>query len=209
VGGALHDTRCVEGVPKPVTAPRNAPQQKLNAHEARKRGDIDSLRDLLASTSLRDRRSAVYHLGEMRAERAVDDLVRCLQATDENIRMGALNALAKIDQRSVAPSVFEIATSDSSLWVRTIAAWTLASLGENRRAVDAIVALIGEGKFHTRRLFLKRAGPILVELQAVDTIPVLEEACRGEGIVTRWRLRRAITALRRIERARTGTSSSA
>lgn len=174
---------------------------EINAHEARRRGDIDRLLDLLTSTSLPDRRSAVYYLGEMRAEKATEALIRCLQATDQNVRMGALNALAKIGRRSAIPSISELATADPSLRVRMVAAWALAGLGDNRRSAEAIVALIGEEHLPSRRWFLKRAARTLVELRAVDTIPILEEARRGAGIVTRWRLKSAISALRRFKAA--------
>ena len=79
---------------------------RVVASEARKRGDVDTLLTLLSGTDQGGRQSAVYNLGEMKSVRAVGPLIRCLQASDEVVRVGALKALAKIGDKSAAPDVW-------------------------------------------------------------------------------------------------------
>jgi HEAT repeat protein len=175
--------------------PRHA---RLLASDARKRGDVDALLQLLSGTDQGGRQSAVYNLGEMRAARAVTPLVRCLQANDVILRVGALKALAKIGDRSVAADVFDVATNTSQTFgVRMEAASALASLGDPRGA-QLIRSMLWATDNPYGVRYRRWAAKRLAELLAIDAIPDLEEAKVGAGLIGRWRLRRAIKTLRRV-----------
>jgi HEAT repeat protein len=171
------------------------------AYEARQRDDVDFLLRLLASGDQLGRSAAAQSLGDLRSERAVEPLVRCLQATDEGLRVSALKALAKIGDTSVVPQVFEIATGEDSFGVRATAAETLGRLGD-RRAASVLGAMFRESDSPSPGSYRKWAVKLLVELGGTEAIPDLEAARTGVGPLGRWRLRRAITALRRLESGR-------
>lgn len=171
----------------------------LMAAEARKGRDVDTLLDLLTSTDPRGRISAAHQLGELKSIRAVRPLARCLNARHEVVRMAALNALGKIGDPSIADDVFDVGKNDESFWVRTRAADALAAMGD-RREVQLLIGLLILSKEapHTRR-YRNWAVKRLVELNAKEAMPALEAAARDKalaGPVGRWRLRRAVRALR-------------
>jgi hypothetical protein len=83
--------------------------------------------------------------------------------------------------------------------VRATAIETLASLGD-RRAAALLGKLVREEAFSTR-FNTKWATTLLVELGGTEAIPDLEASVKSAGALRRWRLRRAITALRKSERA--------
>jgi HEAT repeat protein len=160
--------------------------------------DIDPLLIRLADTDRRTRIVALYDLGETRSVRAVLPLIRCLQASDEIMQCGALKALAKFGDTSVVPEVFEVATGGETVGVRATAIETLAALGD-RRAVGLLGALMREAS--SPHSYRKWATKLLVELDGTEAIPDLRASIEPAGALERWRLRRAIAALRRSERA--------
>jgi HEAT repeat protein len=158
---------------------------------------VDSLLIRLADTDRRKRLVAVYDLGETRSVRAVRPLIRCLQATDEIMQCGALMALAKIGDTSVVPEVFEVATGGESVGVRATAMETLGAFGD-RRAVALLGRLVCE-EATSPRSFRKWATKLLVELRGTEAIPDLEHALLHARALNRWRLRRLIAALKKME----------
>ena len=156
--------------------------------------DVDALVIRLADTDRVTRLVALYDLGETRSVRAVRPLIRCLNASDEIIQSGALKALAKIGDTSVVPDVFEIATGEAPVGVRATAIETLAALGDTR-AAGLLGRLVREEASSTS-FNTKWATNLLVELGGTDAIPDLEASVKSAGALRRWRLRRAIAALR-------------
>ncbi len=179
----------------------------IAAREARERGDVDFLLSLLTDTHRLGRLAAAQDLGELRSKRAVGPLVRCLQAADEGLQVSALKALAKIGDRSVVPEVFEVATGEDSFGVRATAAETLGRL-DDRRAASVLGAMLGERDSPYPRSYRKWATKLLVELGGTEAIPHLEAARSGAGLLGRWRLRRAVNALRKLERTHVPPSRS-
>jgi HEAT repeat protein len=167
------------------------------AFEARERGDVDFLLRLLADVDPLGRSAAAQNLGDLGTKRAVEPLVRCLQATHEGLRISALKALAKIGDTSVVPEVLEIATGDDSFGVRATAAETLGRLGD-RRAASVLGAMFGESDIPSPGSFRKWAARLLLELGGTEAIPDLEVAISSAGLLGRWRLRRTINALREL-----------
>jgi HEAT repeat protein len=166
------------------------------AREARERDDVDYLLRLLTDADPLGRSAAAQNLGDLRSERAVAPLVRCLQAVDSGLQVSALNALAKIGDKSAVPEIYEVATGEESFGVRAAAAEALVRLGD-RRAVNVLGAMLREPDNPHPRSSLKWATKLLVELGGAEAIPDLEAAKLGTGLVGKWRLRSAVAALRR------------
>jgi HEAT repeat protein len=141
----------------------------------------------------------VYNLGEMQTPRAVEPLIRCLQSSDEIVRVGALKALAKIGDPRAVPAVYEVATGRDAFGVRVDAVSTLGTL-RDRRAVPLIVAMLAEEDCPHPGWYQKWAAKRLIEMKATEAIPNLVEARRHARMFGRWHLSRAVEALKEIER---------
>jgi hypothetical protein len=174
----------------------NRVHARLLARDARKRGDLEALLDLLAGTDKGGRRSAVYELGELRDARAVGPLIRCLQANDQLMRVGAIKGLAKIADPIAASDLYGVAAGDGSVGVRMEAAFALGLLNDHRGA-ELICSMIWEENNPYGRRYRRWAARRLVELRAVEAVSQLEKAKHGAGLIGRWYLRRAIKALKR------------
>jgi HEAT repeat protein len=175
----------------------------LAAREARKRGDVDSLLDLLAHTDRIARIAAAQDLGALKSTRAVGPLVRCLQANDELLQVSALKALANIGDRSVVQDVFDLATGNEPPGVRATAAETLGRLGD-RRAIAVLSTILSESTNPYPRSYRKRAAKLLLEFRGTEALPTLEAATAGAGPMTRLRLKRIIKILKRYDEAAAG-----
>jgi HEAT repeat protein len=185
-------------MPQPGEHPHGRSKHaSLRAAAARERGDVDALIAMLESTDPTSRRSAVANLADPRFGSAVDPLTRMLQAKDEHVRIGALKALAEIGDKSVTSAVHELAVSDPSFGVRMTAMSTLGSLGD-RRAVTLIGSAIGQPDVTWPRWYRSWAAKRLTELGGTEAFADLEAARRGAGPIGRWRLRRAIRALKAL-----------
>jgi HEAT repeat protein len=180
-----------------VSRPRNQGHLGLAAREARKRGDVDALLHILAGTDRIGRLAAAQDLGELRDTRAVVPLVRCLQASDELLQVSALKALARIGDRSVLQDVFDVATGDEPLGVRATASETLGRLGDERAAGLLGAILAGKPNPYPRS-YRRWAAKLLIDLYGAEAIPHLEAARAKGGLLERWRVKRAISALRRM-----------
>ena len=190
-----------------------------NLREAYERRDVQYLIDALKDTDIANRRRAARFLGQLRDPDAVPALLRCLDAKDDHLRMTTLWALSKIGDERAIPRLMEVATSDPSLGPSSRATDVLAQLGDPR-AVAQFVSLLVETDHHLdngrylthsppdlsigrqRRRTIKRwiqkwSARRLVELNAAETIPALEEAARSANLRERVRLRRTIRKLRR------------
>jgi HEAT repeat protein len=169
--------------------------RSIRARQARERGDVETLLSLLGSTDRLDRISAVANLGQTKDPRAVAALHRCLQAKDENLRIGALKALEDIGDRSAVAHVFEAASADTSFGVRVTAMSTLGAFGDPR-AVGLIGEALRRSDNRWPRWYRKWAAKKLVELGDVTAVADLEEAAKRGDLLGRWRLRRAARALK-------------
>lgn len=170
----------------------------LEAREARERGDVDLLLELLSSTDRIARLAAAQDLGALRSERAVKPLVRCLQANDELLQVSALKALAKIGDNSATPDVYLAATEGSSAGIRATAAETLAALGD-RRAVSIVAAMLNEPNNPYPRSHRNWAGKLLVELRGTEALAELRTALSEASFSRRWHLRRVVRRLEELE----------
>jgi HEAT repeat protein len=194
----------------------------LDAVEARKRGDLQALLDLLADTDLMTRWAAAQQLGRLGNPAAVAPLVRALQANDDGLRVSAAKSLAMIGDHAALPALIEAATNDPASGVRVTAVDALAVLGDPRGvellvslALDPAPAIIATSTRYqrpaeggrlfarfistrdneiaqTRRWALKR----LRELRATEALPRLEAAPRPRPVRTRLALWRTLRALR-------------
>ena len=170
----------------------------LRAREARERGDLDTLLELLSSSDRLERIYAVANLGDADDPRVRAALVRCLQSSDDQLRIGALKAFANLGAQDAVEDVFDLAVGDTSAEVRVTAIQTLVTL-RDRRATEPILTMLRRDDLPWPRWYGKWASKALVELDAVDAIPALE-AMRVTGLVTRLRLRRTIRLLKRPDR---------
>jgi HEAT repeat protein len=166
------------------------------AREARDRGDVEALIAMLGETDRTRRLAAVANLGDPQFLRASLPLLRCLQAADENLRIGALRALAEIGDSSTAGEIAGAAAEDDSLAVRVAAMEALATM-RDQRAVLLIQSALSQPQPKWRQWFRRWAAKKLVELDATEAIPDLEAARRGASPITRWRLRVAVRQLQR------------
>jgi HEAT repeat protein len=166
------------------------------ARKARVEGDVDALLVMLADTDRVVRLAAVANLGDPRFTRAIPALLRCLQSRDENLRVGAVNALADVCDRRAVGHVLDVAANDDGFMVRIAAMSALARLGD-RRVIPLIRAALKrpEKSPHWTRRW---AADKLAQLRAVETIPDLEEARHGAGLFARWHIRQAIRQLNRL-----------
>jgi hypothetical protein len=194
-----------------------------DAGDARERGDLATLLDLLADTDQLTRCGAAQQLGKLGDPAAVPDLIRALGAADDGLRVSAIKSLAMIADPAALTPLVEVARSDAASGVRVTAADALATLGD-LRGIDMLIALaldpepemivtsdrnfrLAEGSrffahfmsgteaeiAHTRRWALKR----LRELHAADAVTRLNAAPRPRSLRTRFALSRTLRALRR------------
>jgi HEAT repeat protein len=166
------------------------------AREAKAQGDVEALLTMLADTDRVVRLAAVANLGDPQFKEAIPSLLRCLASADDNLRAGALNALADIGDRQSVGQMLDVAATDSAFGVRLTAMSALAKLGDHR-----VVPMIRETlktpekwPHWTRRWAAER----LVALRAVEAIPDLQAARRRAGLFGRLRIRRAIRELDRL-----------
>lgn len=181
----------------------------LAAREARQRGDVEFLVELLSSPEPMDRVSAARQLGKLQDSRAVPALVRSLQRADAGrivkflgsecpvARMAALQALAKIGDSRPADAVFDIAQDESEHFdSRYTAAETLLSLGDPR-GVTTLAALFSSVPDEYRFWWRARALALLRKAKGTEALPALYAARPGLGRRDRLRLDRTIRALER------------
>jgi HEAT repeat protein len=161
-------------------------------------GDVETLLDLLGSTKRLERVYAVANLGETDDPRVRVALLRCLSASDDNLRVGALKALTKLAVVDAVPDMYEVATTDESDGVRVTAIQGLIAL-DDPRGVGLAVEMLGRSDLPWPRWYGRWATKKVVELGAVEAVPGLERAARVQGPITRLRIRRAIRALRRLQ----------
>ncbi|MCB2190111.1 MAG: HEAT repeat domain-containing protein [Deltaproteobacteria bacterium] len=94
---------------------------------------LEDIMKLASSQCLQVRSVAIYSLGEIRDERAVNMLINLLQDPDCHIRRIAVRALGKIgDKRAVTPLVAVLSKQGENLSVRRTAAWALGQMSDPR-----------------------------------------------------------------------------
>lgn len=193
-----------------------------DAVEARERGDLATLLDLLVDTDYQTRWAAAQQLGKLGNPAAVPALIRALGAADDGLRVSAIKSLAMIADPAALTALVEVAHSDPASGVRVTAADALAKLGDPR-GIDMLLALALDpapemiltsdrnfraaegGRFfarfmsgtdaeiaHTRRWALKR----LRELRATEALTRIDAAPRPRSLRTRLALSRTRRALR-------------
>jgi HEAT repeat protein len=174
------------------------PHPVREAGDARVRRDLDLLLTLLVDVDIVARRTAAYNLGKMADARAVPNLVRCLHASDELLRSTASAALGEIGDPSCIAVLYEVATDDESLRVRTTAVESLIELGDPRVA-DLLGGLIREDGRPFPRTFRKWVCRKMVEVGATTALPDLRAVAETVGPLERAHLLRAIKTLERLE----------
>jgi HEAT repeat protein len=170
--------------------PRYA-NSSLAASRATKSGDVEFLLSLLASTDRFGRIGAAQGLGDLRSRRAVDPLVRCLNAADELMRVSALRALASIGERSCVDAILEVGEGDPSFGVRFTAAEALLALNDSRGR-EVLVQIVRDASRRERSWAIRK----LVEIGATEAIPALEGAARTASGLERLRIGNAVRRLR-------------
>ena len=185
--------------------------------DAAERGDVDVL--VAALSDPEGRGGAALALGDMRARRAVPQLIQNLRVHDDLDRNAAVMALGKIGDPAAIPRLRELADADAAAVVRITAINALAMLGESRareqlgqlavdpgpvwRSADRYFATLsgitpGHYRF-TRRWAARR----IRELGAIEALPVLTSATWRGGVVNRVRL---MWTVRRLRRSRGSTA---
>jgi HEAT repeat protein len=163
----------------------------FKAQDARNRGDIDGLLDMLSSTDIGMRLAAAVHLNDMPDPRAIDLLLRALRSEAKYLRMYAAGALGKIGDTSTSDTIYELGRTDQESVVRCACAEALVAVGD-RRSIDLFGNLLNERGI--RKRFVERT---LVELGGIEALPALEAAAARAGLVQKLRLRKTIRALKR------------
>jgi len=195
-----------------------------DAVEARKRGDLQALFDLLTDTDPLTRSAAAQGLGALGDPEAVTPLLRCLQASGDGLRVSAVKALAQIGEPSVIPTLLDVAENDEASGVRVTAVDALASLGDargvemlTRLALDPLplietslrwfrietsvglyrppLAILSSRRKEVHQT-RRWALKRLRELHAVAALPALETSHQPASPLLRLRRRRTIRALR-------------
>jgi HEAT repeat protein len=162
-------------------------------------GDVDFLLNLLTSTDRFGRIAAAQRLGDLRSRRALEPLLRCLNASDELMRVSALRALAKIGDGRAADAIAAIGENDDSFPVRLTAAEALVALGDDRDR-EVLIQMIRDAPRSDHRA-RKWALRKLVEIRATEAIPALESAKEAASGLDRLRIMRALRRLRSVDRS--------
>jgi HEAT repeat protein len=176
---------------------------------AAKQGDVDFLIAALVDTDRHVRWLAARSLGELKAYRGVDGLMRwAANASDDTFRANCIFALQEIGDLRAIDLLHEIATSSSTFGVKTCAMVALGVLGD-RRAIPLLAAIVTDPRLVetypvalgdvplSERVAKKWAAKQLVTLQGVEAIPTLESAARRAPWPARLRIRRLIWRLSR------------
>jgi hypothetical protein len=174
--------------------------------EARKRGDVERLVQTLTHTDPDARASAARSLGLLRDPRAVKPLVRLLSVRDQRLRMTAVIALERIADPAAGSALHEVAIEDEDIAVRFQAIRALGAANDPRAAALLAEVLTDPGLAEkcaasrarpkpSARVIRKLAARKLIELRAVDVVPVLWEAMPMGGPAERWRWWRTIRGL--------------
>jgi HEAT repeat protein len=175
------------------------------ARAARARRDVDALLELLSSTERTDRISAIANLGGIVDPRVLAALRRCLQAEDQHLRIGALNAFAESGVRDAIPEIAACARDDPSLGARVVAVQALPRLGDDPVRIAAlIVENLRRDDLEWPRWYRRWAAKHLARYATVETIPHLELALPLLGVTGRARIRRTIRSLRQQQQQRLG-----
>jgi HEAT repeat protein len=151
---------------------------------------------------------SAWSLGELGDQRAVEPLIRFLDTPDDNLRVSALQSLARLGDPRAIPRMREIAAGRDEFRVRSTALYALAKLGDTE-APAALAAIVSgprlgeEAQIPRNRVGRTKrwAAHHLVELGAVSTIPALEAAIPRLGFRDRRRVRKLIHTLRQTARS--------
>ncbi len=125
------------------------------------------------------RQRAVAALGQIRDERAVDDLAHCIYDTDHAVRRTAAWALGAIGHDRAVPALLE-ALNDERLEVRQRAAWALGEIGD-RQAVEGLLDTLHDENHFVRIAASKALG----ELRDKRAVPALLDALKSADGGTR------------------------
>lgn len=172
---------------------------------------------------------AAYYLGKLRSSEAGPALVKRLEDPNDEFRMTALRALARIGDKRAIPAVARTAASDPALGVSTQAIDVLAQLGDPR-GIAGFVSLLTDTDRHlaggrhetsypkelqtriglgfisygkVKRSLQRWSARRLVELRAREAAPVVRAAVPGaRSFRERLLLRRTAWRLRHPPRGR-------
>jgi HEAT repeats/PBS lyase HEAT-like repeat len=115
--------------------------------DAKKRGDVAYLASALTDP---DHATSVARiLGRIGAEEAIDPLIGALDSPNHNLRIAAIQALGRLDARSAAPRLCELAARDESGSVRAWASHLLVDW-RDLEAFDLTVDLLRHPSIHVR-----------------------------------------------------------
>jgi HEAT repeat protein len=175
--------------------------------DARERGDVDAIIEALADTDREVRWVAANSLRSLKSPKAVEALLRLARdSRDESLRILALKALGATGDPRVASALLDIASEEVPFGVRVTAISALADL-KVERAIPLLSAIVADerlaraaGSRLNARSSVRWAIRRLVELNAVDAVPVLERALAHLGLRERRHARRAIRLLRSTRR---------
>jgi len=138
-------------------AARRRPNRKTQVRQACVRADVVFLADALSDTHLSVRRSAAYYLGELRDPAGVAPLCRYLEGGNNEFRILALKALAKIGDPVAAPLLYAIASSDDAFGVRATAMAALGTVGDHR-AIPLVQSIVADPNLHDHESLPQRDG---------------------------------------------------
>lgn len=113
-----------------------------------KKRDIKGLIRLLRHTSFDVQWKAAEALGKL-GDDAVQHLVRALESSHKNVRLGVIEALGEIKALDSVNPLIQLASRDEDPEVRWVGALALGEIGDNR-AVDTLFLLLKDSDKHVR-----------------------------------------------------------
>ncbi len=172
-----------------MSSRREENQALLDLFAAKARGDIAYLVDALRDPKIRF--MAVKFLGDLRAEEAVQPLIRLLRAGDRVTRSSAAGALAEIGATEAIPELVERARLEEDIAART---WAITALGElgDERAVEPLCNLLLDDSLMVRVSVVNALGMLGYK----DAIGPLGKAAAKERWYARRQYRKAIRKIR-------------
>ena len=173
-----------------------AERSALAARRAADAGDVAHLLDLLATGDRIGRVAAASRLGELGGAEVVKPLTTCLRSNDFLLRTAAVEALGRIGGPDADERIVELGLDDPSLNVRLAAAAVLARRNRRDVAIRVLVGVVASRSLRPR-VAQRAALKALLQLNATEAAPLLEEIGRRSGPLTRfkiWRVRRHLAA---------------
>ncbi len=134
---------------------------------------IETLKSKTASRFYR--KEAIWELGRLGDERAVEPLSSALQDKDEQVRIEAARALAKLGSSLAVEPLIVALRKDEDKWVRGVVVEALTKLGSSL-AVEALIAALKEDEdASVQRTIISALGEV-GDARAIEPLKQIQEA---------------------------------